>query len=47
MVPRDAPDRLFRLAMLFCGRCNVGDQFALGIELMIRGLDCEDGEHGC
>lgn len=46
MVPRDAPDHLLRLAMLFCGRCNMDDQFNLGIDLMIRGLDCEDGKPG-
>jgi hypothetical protein len=45
--PRDAPDHLPRLAMLFCGRCNMDDHVALGIELMIRGLDCKDGEPGC
>ncbi len=44
MVPRDAPDHLLRLAMLFCGRCNMDEQFSLGIDLMIRGLDCEYGE---
>jgi hypothetical protein len=44
MVPRDAPDHLLRLAMLFCGRCNMDEQFNLGIELMIRGLDGQDGE---
>jgi AcrR family transcriptional regulator len=47
MVPRDAPDHLLRLAMLFCGRCNMFDQFNLGIELMIRGLDCNNGQPGC
>jgi AcrR family transcriptional regulator len=46
MVPRDAPDHLLRLAMLFCGRCDMDEQFNLGIELMIRGLDREDGEPG-
>ncbi|MGH3302396.1 MAG: TetR/AcrR family transcriptional regulator C-terminal domain-containing protein [Streptosporangiaceae bacterium] len=46
MVPRDAPDHLLRLAMQFCGRCNLDDQFTLGIDLMIRGLDCNDGEPG-
>jgi AcrR family transcriptional regulator len=46
MVPRDAPDHLLRLAMLFCGRCDMDDQFNLGIELMIRGLDCNNGEPG-
>jgi AcrR family transcriptional regulator len=44
MVPRDAPDHLLRLAMLFCGRCDMDEQFSLGIELMIRGLDGQDGE---
>jgi AcrR family transcriptional regulator len=47
MVPRDAPDHLLRLAVLFCGRCDMDDQFALGIELMIRGLDCTNGQPGC
>ena len=47
MVPRDAPDHLLRLAMQFCGRCNMDDQFTLGIELMIRGLDAENGGPGC
>ena len=43
MVPRDAPDHLLRLAMLFCGRCDMDEQFNLGIELMIRGLDRAEG----
>jgi hypothetical protein len=47
MAPSDAPGHLLRLAMLFCGRCNMDDPFALGIELMIRGPDCKDGEPGC
>lgn len=47
MVPRDAPDHLLRLALLFCGQCDMDEQFSLGIELMIRGLDCKDGEPGC
>lgn len=47
MVPRDAPDHLLRLAMLFCGHCDMDDQFNLGVELMIRGLDCKNGEPGC
>jgi len=46
MVPRDAPDHLVRLAMLFCGRCDLDEQFSLGVELMIRGLDGQDGEPG-
>jgi len=44
MVPRDAPDHLLRLAMLFCGQCDMGEQFSLGVELMIRGIG--DGEPG-
>jgi hypothetical protein len=46
MVPRDAPDHLVRLAMLFCGRCDLDEQFSLGIDLMIRGLDGAEGEPG-
>ena len=44
MVPRDAPDHLLRLAMLFCGQCDMDEQFSLGVELMIRGLDRKDGK---
>jgi AcrR family transcriptional regulator len=46
MVPRDAPDHLLRLAMMFCGQCDMDDQFNLGVELMIRGLDSQNGEPG-
>jgi AcrR family transcriptional regulator len=46
MVPRDAPDHLVRLAMLFCGRCDMEEQFTLGIDLMIRGLDATSAEPG-
>ena len=46
MVPRDAPDHLVRLAMLFCGRCDMDEQFTLGIDLMIRGLDRDNGDPG-
>ena len=41
MVPRDAPDRLLRLAMQFCGQSDPGDQLELGVDLMIRGLEAE------
>jgi AcrR family transcriptional regulator len=41
MVPRDAPDHLLRLAMQFCGRCDMDEQFELGVDLMIRGLEAE------
>ncbi|MGH3278167.1 MAG: TetR/AcrR family transcriptional regulator C-terminal domain-containing protein [Trebonia sp.] len=46
IVPRDAPDHLLRLAMLFCGQCDMDDQFNLGVDLMIRGLDCPASEPG-
>jgi hypothetical protein len=46
-LARAAPDHLLRLAMLFCGRCDMDEQFNLGIELMIRGIDGKDGEPGC
>ena len=41
MVPRDAPDHLLRLAMEFCGHSDMDDQFELGVDLMIRGLETE------
>jgi TetR/AcrR family tetracycline transcriptional repressor len=41
MVPRDTPDHLLRLAMQFCGYSDMDDQFNLGIDLMIRGLETE------
>lgn len=41
MVPPDAPDHLLRLAMQFCGHCDMDDQFGLGVDLMIRGLEAE------
>jgi len=46
MVPRDAPDHLLRLAMVFCGQCDMAEQFSLGVELMISGLNCGNGEPG-
>jgi hypothetical protein len=33
--------------MLFCGRCDMDEQFTLGIDLMIRGLGCESDDPGC
>lgn len=38
MVPADAPDRLLRTALLLCVKCDMSAQFALGVELMLRGL---------
>lgn len=39
MVSRDAPDHLLRVAMLFCGHCDMDDQFQTGLDLLIRGLE--------
>jgi hypothetical protein len=38
LVPADAPDRLLRVAVLMCTECDMNVQFALGVELMLRGL---------
>jgi hypothetical protein len=32
--------------MLFCGQCDMAEQFDLGVELMIRGLDSADDTPG-
>lgn len=39
MVPAHAPDHLVRVALKVCGDCDMGTQFAIGLDLMIRGLD--------
>jgi len=39
LVPTDVPDHLMRVALRVCGDCDMSAQFALGINLMIRGLD--------
>lgn len=39
MVPTHAPDHLVRVALKVCGDCDMGAQFAIGLDLMIRGLD--------
>lgn len=39
MVPAHVPDHLVRVALKVCGDCDMGDQFTLGLDLMIRGLD--------
>jgi hypothetical protein len=41
MVCREAPDRLLRLAVDFCGGCDLDSQFDLGIDVVIRGLEAE------
>jgi hypothetical protein len=39
LVPADVPDNLVRVALRVCGDCDMGAQFAIGLDLMIRGLD--------
>lgn len=41
MVPRDAPDHLLRVAMMFCGHCDLDEQFQTGLDLLIRGLEAQ------
>ncbi|ASU85835.1 TetR family transcriptional regulator [Nocardiopsis gilva YIM 90087] len=39
LLPRDAPDNLVRTAMLLCSDCDMDAEFAIGLDLMIQGLD--------
>jgi len=39
LIPRDVPDHLVRVALQVCCACDMSAQYALGVELMIRGLD--------
>lgn len=39
LIPPDVPDHLARVALQVCGDCDMGAQFAIGIDLMIHGLD--------
>jgi AcrR family transcriptional regulator len=41
MVPRDAPDRLVRVALRYCADCDMNRQFEVGLDLIIRGLEAE------
>lgn len=38
VLPSHCSDDLVRTALLLCGDCNLGDQFHVGVDLMIRGL---------
>jgi AcrR family transcriptional regulator len=38
MLPSHCSDDLVRTALLLCGDCNLGDQFHVGVDLMVRGL---------
>jgi AcrR family transcriptional regulator len=46
MVPRDAPDKLVRVALRYCADCDMNHQFQAGLDLIINGLqtECPDGE---
>jgi AcrR family transcriptional regulator len=39
LIPSDVPEHLLRVALKVCGDPDMSAQFALGIDLMIRGLD--------
>jgi hypothetical protein len=39
MVPAHVPDELVRVALKVCGDCDMDVQFAIGLDLMIHGLD--------
>jgi hypothetical protein len=41
MVPRDAPDRVFHTAINYCSQWDMNDQFQVGLDLIIRGLEAE------
>jgi AcrR family transcriptional regulator len=46
LVPPGVDSGLFQVALVICGECNVADEFELGIELMIRGLEAQLAEAG-
>jgi hypothetical protein len=37
-VPAEVPDRLVRVALLLCTGCDMDEQFNLGLNLMLRGM---------
>jgi hypothetical protein len=37
-VPAEVPDRLVRVAMLMCTGCDMDEQFNLGLDLMLHGM---------
>jgi AcrR family transcriptional regulator len=39
LVPAQVSDHLVRVALKVCGDCDMGAQFDIGLDLMIRGLD--------
>lgn len=40
LLPAQTPEHLVHTAVTICGDCDMSAEFDLGIELMVRGLDC-------
>jgi hypothetical protein len=40
LVPAGADEELLRIADVFCGPVDMAARFELGLDLMLRGLDC-------
>ena len=40
LVPAGAEEELLAIADVFCGCVDMAAQFELGLELMLRGLEC-------
>lgn len=41
MAPPHTPAHLLRLAIQYCGGCDMNNQFDLGVDLMLGGLEPE------
>lgn len=41
LVPPNLDNELFQVALTVCGECGVADEFELGVELMIQGLEAQ------
>ena len=39
LLPADVPEDLLAVAMDVCGDCDLEEQFKLGLDLMLRGLE--------
>jgi TetR/AcrR family tetracycline transcriptional repressor len=44
LVPAGADEELLAIADVFCGRVDMAAQFELGLDLMLRGLECSTAE---
>jgi hypothetical protein len=45
LLRRGIPDDLARIAEVFCGESDHDQAFELGLDLMLRGVDCQTTEH--